>query len=72
MHQLLTPPTNHIVFRKKVAEMKKVPIKFSQTYRDNAQIKIKIKKVGSSGESVGKYEAISRFLNRSNQCNILF
>lgn len=27
---------------------------------------------GSSGESVGKYEAISRFLNRSNQCNILF
>ena len=29
-------------------------------------------KKGSSGESVGKYEAISRFLNRSKQYNILF
>jgi hypothetical protein len=40
-------------------------------YKMNLQVadpKIK----GSSGESVGKYEAISRFLNRSNQCNILF
>lgn len=27
---------------------------------------------GSSGESVGKFEAISRFLNRSKRCNILF
>ena len=29
-------------------------------------------KNGSSGESVGKYEAITRFINRSKQCNILF
>ena len=43
-HQLLSPPKNHIIFRKKAAEITKIPIKFEQTYRDNAQVKIKIKK----------------------------
>ena len=41
-HQLLSIPKNHIIFRKKAAEITKVPIKFKQTYREGAAVRVTI------------------------------
>jgi len=41
-HQLLSPPKNHIIYRKKLAERVKVKVRGSQTYRENAQVKITV------------------------------
>jgi len=41
-HQLLSIPKTHIIFRKKAAEVVKPKIKFTQTYREGAAVRVTI------------------------------